>query len=123
VLQNGDLGWYALEYKPTTQSVSTSEQLNIVYSAQLIANVDCAIQIAPFITAGSGNGFANLGIVDTAFQFNSYTLYGGAPQYIYINVPTIGSATIDGGGLWIRSFTSANIQTTGATFLLSKQKR
>ena len=122
-LQNGDLNWYALEYKPTTQSVSTSEQLNIVYNAQLISDADCAIQLAPFVTGGSGNGLANLGIVDTAFQFYSYALYAGAPQNIYLNVPTIGSSTLDGAGVFIRSFTAANIQVTAASLTLTKQKR
>jgi hypothetical protein len=121
VLQNGDLNWYALEYRPTTTSVSTSEQLVTIYSAQLIANVNCAIQLAPFVTVG--NAAANLGVIATAFQLYTYTLYAGEPQYVYINIGTIGANSIDGGGIFIRSFSSANITVTGASFQLQKYKR
>lgn len=118
---NGDLNWYALEYRPTTQTVSTLEQMTINYISRIVSDIDCAIQLAGFVTFTTS---ANYILVDTAAFLSTYTLYAGAPQQIDLRIPTIGSSDLNGGGILIRSFTAgANIQTTAGSLALSKQKR
>ena len=119
-LYNGDLNWYCLEYKSFGNAVSTSEQLAISLQHQFYANVDCVIQLAPFITFSAVPGLA---VIDTAASLFTQILYEKAPMYSDIEISLIGSNAIDGGGAMIRLISgSANVVAVSGGISLTKSK-
>jgi hypothetical protein len=110
------------DYDTLSNTVSTSEQLNISYYAQLVTDTDnTVIQFAPAITFSTGG---NNILVDTAAHLGTYILYAGVPVTVDIEVPIIGSNTIDGGGILCRRLSAGgNIEWSAGVLNLSKQKR
>ena len=120
-LNNGDLNWYVAEYKNFSPAVvSTTEQLNITTSAQVVADTDnTIIQVVPFITYTTNPGLV---IVDTQ-SMNTYLLYQGVPTRIDSRSFLFGITTIDGGGFLVRMLTSGSrVDWIYGGLVLSKQK-
>lgn len=121
-INNGDLNWYVVEYSDFDggATVATTEQLNIRSQQQVVANVDCVLQVVPFVTTTT-NG--NLCLIDTQ-TIGTYTLYAGVPERINYISSIFGATTINGGGLIARSLTSSSrIDWVFGGLTLDKQKR
>ena len=123
VLQNGDLNWYAAEFKELGgNTVSSTETLQTNYSGQFLSSTDCVIQLLPFVTVSDG-AYANLGISDTSSGLFTYTLTAGFPTNVLIRYGQKTGNTVNGGGIFIRNLTSsANVTLVSASFQLAKSK-
>jgi hypothetical protein len=118
-IYNGDLEWYAVDYKKTSATVATYEQLVIRWTATSIADADCAIQISPFVTFSSNPGL----ILTEAEYYSTYQLFAGVPFVISASKTLFGGSVIDGGGIVIRLFGSAKVDFVEGSLTLQKQKQ
>lgn len=116
---NGDLNWYAVDYKKTSVPVQTYEKLIILWTATCIADADCAIQISPFVTFSSNPGL----ILTEAEYYSTYQLFAGVPFVIDVSTALFGGTVIDGGGIVIRLFGSAKVDFVAGGLSLQKQKK
>jgi len=121
-INNGDLNWYVVEYSDFDggQIVNTTEQLNIRSQQQVVSNVNCTLQVVPFVTTTT-NG--NLCLIDTQ-TIGTYFLTAGVPERINYISSIFGATTINGGGLIARTLTSSSrIDWVFGGLTLDKQKR
>ena len=118
-IYNGDLNWYAVDYKKTSVLVQTYEKLTILWYATCIADADCAIQISPFVTFSSNPGL----ILTEAETYSTYQLFAGVPFVIDVSISLFGGTIIDGGGIVIRLFGSAKVDFVAGGLTLQKQKK
>jgi len=116
---NGDLNWYAVDYKKTTVPVQTYELLAIDWNATCVSNADCAIQLSPFVTFSSNPGL----ILTEAEYYTTYQLFAGVPFVIDLERLIFGGTIIDGGGVVIRLFGSAKVDFVGGGIALRKRKK
>ena len=118
-IYNGDLNWYAVDYKKTSVPVQTYEQLAINWNATCISNADCAIQLSPFVTFSSNPGL----ILTEAEYYTTYQLFAGVPFVIDLERVLFGGTIIDGGGIVIRLFNSAKVDFVEGGISMSKSKK
>ena len=122
ILANGDYDWWVLEYASTGSSniVSSNQILHINGKVQLVSNANTTIQTVAFVTASYPPEFVGAGIAKTDTSLTTIDLIANEPRYIQYEYDIIGSTDINGGGIFIRQFDSANVIATGGSFTLSK---
>ena len=122
IVANGDYNWWVLEYATTGSSniVSTSQTLHISGKVQLVSNVNTLVQTLAFVTVSYPPDYVGAGVAKTDTSLNTIYLYANQPEYIEYAYDINGSVDINGGGIFIRQFNSANVIATGGSFLLSK---
>ena len=121
-LNNGDLGWYVVEYKALSGgiTVATTEILNIQTTCQIVSDTDnTLVQVAPFVTYSTNPGLC---IIDTA-TLTSYILFAGVPVAINRSISLFGGTVIDGGGFIARKLTAGQVDWVQGGLVLNKQKK
>jgi hypothetical protein len=116
-LYNGDFNYYAIEYG--NLSVSVGESLFTDYKVQLVSNINATIQLSDFITFASQ---PNIMATNTQ-NFDTIDLIANRPIYYSSIWSTGGTASINAGGVLIRSLTpGANIIAVRGSLNLTKGK-
>jgi len=118
-LISGDDNWYKIINVPVTNTVTTSEQMNITLRMQLVSDTNETVIQYAGTASFTGSSFDQIPI----HGIDSQVLYANLPTYVTYNSTIVGSSGIDAGAIYIRNITpGANLTVGFASLVLTKQK-
>jgi hypothetical protein len=118
-VNSGDDNWYKIINVPITNTVSTSEQLNITLRMQLVSDTNETIVQYAGTASTTESEFDQI----PAHGLDSQVLYANLPTFITYNTTIVGSAGLDAGSIYIRNISpGANLTVGFASLVLTKQK-
>jgi hypothetical protein len=114
---NGSFKWYSIAYSPTLPDFGTGKVLNIDYAVGLVANVDCQVQIQPYLQFEPPTPAGVLAGNDTTISTFSLKQNQPLQTTVFGTVYGVGTS-VTNAGLWIRVLTaSANVTVQDCNFV------